>query len=255
MIGWDSISVKARCPVAARYRNRIRRGYDGTTRSPLYAEETVRIPRIIRRACRSLLLGVIGLALLMWALATPGVRHMHEGGDEPHDHSHSATHSHSHSRSHSHKHGHSHAHGHGHHHTHGHAHHHHERAATISAETSTNVWHTHISILGFVITLWEPGSGHGLVTWENEAEGPSQLPVDTKQRRRAPTTAQRKTGHPVIGAAASTEWLNRDSGGPVPKRIQLSADRYTSCHSLPVDEFALLLRFPPPTPPPRLLSV
>lgn len=108
---------------------------------------------------------------------SPGLRHRHAGGTQPHSHANgpaSATndisHRHSHPHRHTHHHGHGHAHGHAHHHGHSHAHaagshnssgdsaqqsdRHHEHSGDEShSHVDSTAPHIHVWLLGWELTL------------------------------------------------------------------------------------------------------
>lgn len=98
---------------------------------------------------RAWIAGLLLAASLVGALVTPGVVHVHTGGDAPHSHDRRHSHTHSHGRGHSHSHSVGHSHGHSHRHSH-----HHDDVATGKAASDQP--HVHVSFLGWEFTLTLP---------------------------------------------------------------------------------------------------
>jgi hypothetical protein len=97
---------------------------------------------------RAWIAGLLLAASFVGALVTPGVVHVHTGGDAPHSHNERHSHTHSHGPGHSHSHSHSHPHRHS---------HHYDDVATGKAASSQP--HVHVSFLGWEFTLTLPNPG------------------------------------------------------------------------------------------------
>lgn len=96
----------------------------------------------LRFETRHALILAVGAALSIGVFISPGVRHSHPGGDEPHSH------------------GHPHAHTHLHHHgDHGHRHHHHGHHESQRVDENSQIQpdrsHIHVSIFGFEFTIFD----------------------------------------------------------------------------------------------------
>ena len=143
----------------------------------------------------------------LFAAAVPGLRHRHTGG---------VTHSH----------------GDGLVHTHGDG---------MPAHSHRDGWHVHITLFGFSLTLWEPGS--------NAAEAASTLDTQSVARTEA------RDGHPVLLATSpvtagwsSLFWIE---AAPVPAILATTTDDSFSPCSPPSDEAAASRFDAPPVPPPE----
>ena len=203
---------------------------------------------------RSWIAGLLLAASLAGAVVTPGVVHVHTGGESPHthdgNHTHHGSHAHSHGRGHSHRHSHRHSHGHD---------------SRAKRDARSDQPHVHVTLLGWEFTLTLPGevssrSKPGYVRRTQPPLPKSVLPSDD-QYLDASTTADRPltplglaffAADESAGGSYWSAFLDCWKPAPIPGRVDLSAMDECGGRIAIHNEAATARSDEPAVPPPRV---